>query len=195
MNNGKQGVQSVSLLMIRNDMNELPCFDPPGGFGFRAYRLGDAETWARIEASAGEFTSVSRALEHFYREFGAVEHELTERCFFLQNHEGTAIGTAMAWYGTQLAGIAAGRLHWVGILRPYQGRGLGRPLVSRALNLLSAFHDRAYLVTHPSRLAAIKIYLEFGFRPHIGDKTQERAWQLVSKRLGGAVDDGGYRWK
>jgi hypothetical protein len=50
--------------------------------------------------------------------------------------------------------------------------------------LLSAWHDRAYLTTHRSSLAAIKIYLDFGFRPCITEKIQEKVWASVSGELG-----------
>jgi GNAT superfamily N-acetyltransferase len=177
-------MKPVKLVMVREDLSELPRYDLPPGFSCRAFRPGDAALWARIETSAGEFAAVDQGIGHFHKEFGEHQRELCERCIFIETGTGESIGTAMAWYGTLLPGGIAGRLHWVGIRKSYQGRGMGKPLVSRAMQLLSTLHDRAYLITQTSSYVAVKIYLDFGFKPYITDKVQETGWSMMSKRLG-----------
>jgi lysophospholipase L1-like esterase/GNAT superfamily N-acetyltransferase len=178
------GTETVGLVMIRENLFGLPHFDLPAGFTWRAFRPGDEPLWARLETSAGEFCSILQAAERFEQEFGGHQQELAERCLFLENESGESIGTAMGWYGTLLPGGIAGRLHWVGIRKEYQGRGLGRPLVGRALELLSRLHERAYLTTQPKSIAGIRLYLDCGFRPYLTDKAQEEEWAKISKRLG-----------
>jgi ribosomal protein S18 acetylase RimI-like enzyme len=78
----------------------------------------------------------------------------------------------------------AGGLHWVGICREYQGRGIGKPLVRRAMELLSARHDRVYLTTYRSSLVAVKIYLESSIATYITDEVQEKEWGITSQQLG-----------
>jgi GNAT superfamily N-acetyltransferase len=170
--------------MVREDLANLPGCRLPTGFSFRPFEQGDGMLWAQIESSAGEFASSNPALDHFRKEFGTREKELSRRCLFLQTVEGQAIGTATAWYGTLLPGAVAGRLHWVAIRKEYQGRGLGKPLVGRAIQLLAAFHKRAYLTTQTTSYAAVKIYLDFGFKPYIINKSQERSWAMIEKRSG-----------
>jgi ribosomal protein S18 acetylase RimI-like enzyme len=174
----------IELVMVLDDLSQLPRFPLPSGYSFRGFREGEGELWARIETSAGEFASVEQAIEHFRKEFGGFQRELGKRCLFVQTEGGEPVGTAMAWYGTLLPGGMAGRLHWVGIRKEYQGRGIGKPLVSRAMELLSARHDRTYLTTQRSSLAAIKIYLDFGFLPYITERVQEKEWSEISKQLG-----------
>ncbi|UCF96618.1 MAG: GNAT family N-acetyltransferase [Spirochaetaceae bacterium] len=177
-------MEPVELVMVRDDLSELPRYNLPPGFSCRMFQRGDENLWAQIETSAGEFATADRAIGHFHKEFGIHQRELCERCIFIDTGTGESIGTAMAWYGTLLPGGIAGRLHWVGIRKNYQGLGMGKPLVSRAMQLLSTLHDRAYLTTQTSSYAAVKIYLDFGFKPYITDKVQESGWSMMSKRLG-----------
>lgn len=60
-------------------------------------------------------------------------------------------------------------------------------MVSQAMELLSFRHDRAYLTTHSKSLAAIKIYLAFGFLPYIREDMEQKEWVEITKRLGTAT--------
>jgi ribosomal protein S18 acetylase RimI-like enzyme len=177
-------VKPVELVMVLEDLSGPACFPLPPGYSYRGFRQGDEELWVRIETSAGEFASADGANQHFRREFGQHQLELCDRCLFVERENGEPVGTAMAWYGTLLPGGAAGRLHWLGIRKEYQGRGIGKPLVSQAMKLLSSRHDRAYLTTHSKSLAAIKIYLDFGFLPYIREEIERKEWVEIAKHLG-----------
>jgi len=177
-------VKPVELVMVLDDLSGLPCFPLPPGYSYRGFREGDEELWARIETSAGEFASAEEANEHFRREFGQHQLELRDRCLFIERENGEPVGTVMAWYGALLPGGTAGRLHWVGIRKEYQGRGIGKPLVSQAMELLSSRYDRAYLTTHSKSLVAIKIYLDFGFLPYIREEIEQKEWVEIAKQLG-----------
>jgi hypothetical protein len=52
------------------------------------------------------------------------------------------------------------------------------------MEVLSALHDRAYLTTQRSSLAAIKIYLDFGFVPYVSEEAQEEEWSEILRQLG-----------
>lgn len=182
---GRRGnsVEQIDLVMIRDNLTAIPRYDLPAGFSYRMFQRGDDAIWAEIETSAGEFASDDLAGQHFRKEFGKLQQELFNRCVFVDTEEGVSIGTATAWFGDLLPEKTAGRLHWVAIREKYQGRGIGKPLVSRALQLLSAFHERAYLTTQTTSYKAVKIYLDFGFRPYITDESQKTGWSIVSRLL------------
>src|SRR5699024_11960785 len=127
---------------------------------------GDENIWANIETRVDEFDSEAAALERFGREFGEHIYEMGDRCFFLMNPRGEAVGTATAWYGDlEGDGNVRGRIHWVGIVPEYQGRGLSKPLLGKAMAILAGFHDAAYLTSQTTSWQAGKKYLGFGFRP------------------------------
>jgi ribosomal protein S18 acetylase RimI-like enzyme len=169
--------------MIHRNPAAAPSLALQAGFTFAGYRPGDERAWAEIETGAGEFECTERALEQFRREFGGYKRELNERCIFILNESGLAVGTAMAWFNDSFQGERFGRLHWVGIIPAYQGLKLGKPLVSRAMAVLSARHDRVYLTTQTESIRAIKIYLDFGFRPLIADDAHLEAWKQLARAL------------
>jgi len=176
-------VEKIDLVMVRDNLTAIPRYDLPDGLSCRMFKKGDAAIWAEIVTSAGEFASDDLAGRHFRKEFGKHQQELYNRCVFIDTEEGTPIGTATAWFGDLLPEKKVGRLHWVAIRENYQGRGIGKPLVSRALHLLSAFHDRAYLTTQTTSCRAVKIYLDFGFIPYITDESQKVGWSIISRLL------------
>jgi len=176
-------VEKIDLVMVKDNLTSLSRYDLPAGFFYRMFQEGDDAIWAEIETSAGEFASDDLAIQHFRKEFGKFHQELYNRCVFVDTEDGESIGTATAWFGDLLPGKTAGRLHWIAIKEKYQGRGIGKPLVSRAIQLLSAFHERAYLTTQTTSYKAVKLYLDFGFRPYIIDESQRTGWSMISRLL------------
>jgi GNAT superfamily N-acetyltransferase len=176
-------VKKIDLVMAKDNLTSIPRYDLPAGLSYRMFQKGDDAIWAEIVASAGEFATDDMAVLHFRKEFGKLQRELRNRCVFADTEEGVSIGTATAWFGDLPPGKTVGRLHWVAIKKNFQGRGIGKPLVSRALQLLSTFHECAYLTTQTTSYKAVKIYLDFGFRPYITDESQRTGWSMISRLL------------
>ncbi len=63
-----------------------------------------------------------------------------------------------------------------------QGKGLGKAALSFAMNRLAEWHDRCYLVTSTERIAAIKLYLSFGFEPDMTPANARAAWSELNGR-------------
>ena len=172
--------EDISVAMIRPSLEFVPSYPFPEGYRCRFFRPGETLTWAQIECAAGEFASVAAAASHFEREFGPFAEELTQRCLFLEEPGGRAVGTASAWYNATFLGEAYGRLHWVAIHPEFQGRHLGKPLVSAALVVLAERHTRAYLTSQTSSARAIGIYLDLGFEPLLNTPRWEEAWRMLA---------------
>lgn len=175
-------MKRLRLKMVRNDLADIPNYSLPEGFTFRLFEKGDENIWARIETSVGEFESEEAALERFRTEFGNHLEEMAERCLFIENDLGEAIATITAWYG-DLRGKVEGRIHWVGVLPAYQGRGLAKPLLSEAMNRLAQHHDSAYLTSQTTSYQAINLYLNYGFEPYRTSETCDEAWVLMEDVL------------
>lgn len=155
----------VPVVMVRDDLTDLPSFPLPEGYRLRYYRAGEDRLWAEIEIAVASFDSVDKALEYFESEFGPGRDQMEARCLYLENQDGQAIGTCTAWYNDAFNGRDYGRIHWVAIRPEYQGRGLAKPLLAASLRRLADFHDRAYLTTQTNTARAINLYLDFGFVP------------------------------
>ena len=167
--------------MMRPHLRYIPAYSLPSGYSFRTYQPGDDGSWAQIEHSAGEFKNIDAAHQHFSDEFGNQIPEMKYRCIFLL-HKDVPVGTATAWYG-QFQHNLCGRLHWVAIIPRFQGKNLAKPLVARALSTMAAHHTKAYLTSQTTSFKAVKIYLDFGFRPVKTNEESERAWTILADTL------------
>lgn len=176
-------MKSIRLALIRDNMGQAPFFPCPNDYALRTYRLGDERRWATIESSAGEFPDQDQALARFARDFGPFPRDMESRCFILEDRSGTAIGTATAWHG-HFAGQERGRVHWVGIVPAYQGKGLSKSLLSVVMARLARDHRTAYLTTRTTNYRAINLYLSFGFVPYLmHEQDEEDGWAMVAQLL------------
>ncbi|MBI2924610.1 MAG: GNAT family N-acetyltransferase [Verrucomicrobia bacterium] len=170
----------LQVRMVRRSLADVPQFPLPAGFTLRRYRPGDVETWVRIEQAADRHLTGHREIHK--REFAAHETLLGARQLFLCEPGGEGIGTATAWFGDH-DGEPCGRVHWMAIVPEWQGKGLGKPLLTALCNRLRELgHTRAYLITETVRVPAIKLYLKFGFVPDIRGDADRAAWQDVQRR-------------
>jgi GNAT superfamily N-acetyltransferase len=149
---------------------------------FRDFKPGEETSWAVIETSAGEFPDIKAAQDRFSNEFGSCRDEFYKRTILLCAGE-CVIGTATAWYDKQFADGAYGRLHWVALLPEYQGKGLAKALVGGALQRMARYHTKAYCKTQTTSYKAIKVYLDFGFEPHLASPEHIIAWRTLAELL------------
>ena len=139
----------------------------------------------------------------FEEQFGAGREELGRRQFYLVDTGGPAIGTGTAWFkddfGREIRPLTAlspseaeresnwkryGRVHWLAIVPEYQGRGLGKALLSAVCGRLKELgHERAYLTMESVRVNAIGLYLGFGFEPLLRSEEERRVWEGVLRKV------------
>ena len=177
-------MREVRLTMVNERLSSSPAVPLPSGFRFRYFADQDQETWINILTQASEFPTLEAAQDRFQTEFTSTLPELGKRAVFLETNEGLPVGTAMGWYNTEFRDGNYGRLHWVSIIPSYQGKGLARPLVTKALKILEANHTKAYLTTRPRSYKGIKLYLDYGFKPLTQTEHCREGWDLVAKTLG-----------
>ena len=180
MQNPDLSIQRHNVRMIRRHLDHIPQHALPHSFRLRMFGPGDADTWVAVQKASDVLNTIDHHL--FHRQFGSDMDAMPDRCFFLCNEQGEAIGTATAWY-IEDQGETIGRVHWVAIVPAYQGRGLAKPMLTAVMNRLAELHDRTMLDTDTPRLVAIKVYLDFGFVPWIVTPEDRRRWILVSTRL------------
>jgi ribosomal protein S18 acetylase RimI-like enzyme len=176
-------MENIPVIMILEDLTQLPVFDLAEGYHIRTYRDGDKKLWAEVETAAGEFNEPKKGIVQFEAEFEKYPNELKERFLILENNQNQCIGTAMGWFDDSFFRSGYGRIHWVGIHPDYQGKGLAKPLVSKIMEIIKDRHEKAYLTTQTSSYKAIKIYLDFGFKPFLKDDNCARAWKILANFL------------
>ena len=96
-----------------------------------------------------------------------------QKCLFICNKDDKPVGTCFVWksYNTIYT------LHWFKVLKEYEGRGIGRALLSIVMERLSQDEYPVFLHTQPSSYRAIKLYSDFGFyllsNPVIGSRQND----------------------
>jgi ribosomal protein S18 acetylase RimI-like enzyme len=154
-------VRPTSIIMVLPTLEAIPPVVLPDGFGLRWHQPGDETAWLAIQRASdliNEFPD-----DAFARHFGTDAAEHGRRIVHLE-HDGRLVGTSAAWWSSPPFGPEAGRIHWVAVLPAYQGRGLGKALLSATLLRLRAFgNTSAYLQTDTRRPVAIGLYQRFGF--------------------------------
>jgi GNAT superfamily N-acetyltransferase len=179
----EKGLEHIELIMYRPDFRGIPEAVLPDGFSIRHYREGDRETWVEIEMNVGEFSTVERGIEVFEREFGANVSEMPARCLFLEADGVGPIGTTTAWWG-DFRGETIGMIHWVAIKEEFHGRGLSKPLLAAAMNLLAQFHTSSFLNTQTWSWRGIGLYQSFGYHRITETEDDHRGWAIVDECLG-----------
>ena len=103
----------LPVIMLRENMDDLPRFDLPEGYSMRRHRDGDRETWVRVQQASEPYDEITS--ETYDRGFGGDETGLRRRQFFLVAPDGRDVGTISAWYDRGYRGRRWGMIHYVAI--------------------------------------------------------------------------------
>ena len=172
-------------LMLRGEITGMEEISLPAGYHYETYRDGDRDAWIEIEKSAKEFNTWEQGLDAWKRYYAEHTDELPGRMVFVVNEHGEKVATATAFY--DIRGIdqsGDGWLHWVAVRREDQGKGLSKPLISHAIQIMKRLgYSFAKIPTQTTTWLAVKVYLDLGFRPIEKNLVNSRdGWRIV-KRL------------
>ena len=173
-------MKNYSVRMLRENMENIPQFPVPEGYAIRNYRPNEGHIWTRILKAGEPYMEIDDGL--FNREFERHLSVLEDRSFYLTTDTDEEIGTITAWW-QDIDGKVWGQIHWVVIHPDYQGRGLSKPMMTVAMERLKQSHERCFLGTSTGRMAAIKVYLDFGFTPDLSVENSSEAWTEVASVL------------
>ena len=137
----------------------------PNGFSFRFFETSsDINHWGRIEASVLEFASEEDASGYFARSFFPHAGDLQKRCLFVLDPSGLPIATANAWFADSQLGHQAS-LTWVAVCLEYQGQGIGKAIVQKALSVFRDLEpgNAIWLHTQTWSHVAVRLYHALGF--------------------------------
>jgi beta-glucuronidase len=171
----------AAVIMVRSHMRDIPQYPFPAGHGLRGMTTDDIGLWTDIQRDAEPYFAIGDTL--FRDEFGDDMEAIGRRCFIVTDDRGLGVGTISAWYDRDFRGREYGRIHWVAIRPRYQRKGLARAALSVAMQTLSRWHDRSYLLTSGERIGAIALYLGFGFEPDMVPANARAAWEEVGRKL------------
>lgn len=181
VSDGEQPIENWPVTMLRLNLGDIPVAPFPDGYGVRPLRRNEGGLWEDIWRDAEPFFKIENGL--FEREFGDDPVAIERRCFIITAPDGAAAATISAWYSRDINGLDYGRIHWVATRKAYQGKGIMKAGMSYALQQMSQWHERAILDTSTGRVAAIKLYLDFGFLPDLTPPRAREVWTAFRRRL------------
>ena len=166
MENRETALRYYELILCRQRLDDVTEIPLPAGYRFCFYRTDcDKDAWIRIGISAGEHLWYGDGLKAWDAYFGGHEKELPNRMLFVETESGEKVAIATAFYDASDAADIAW-LHWVSVEKEHQGRGLSKPLLTRALRLMRDLgYKSAKVPTQTNTWLAVKIYLDLGFVP------------------------------
>jgi len=182
LDNHDSRIRYIDLLMERLDLDDILEYELPEGYRFVFYQPGDRDAWIDIEQSAKELRDAEQGVQVWQQYYGGVEDTLYNRMIFIENPQGEKVATATAY--SDINGDLPperGQVHWVAVRRDHHVRGLARPLISQVLKVMKQRgHTEAMLHTQTTTWVAVRLYLQFGFRPIPGNAEKSRGgWRII----------------
>lgn len=111
--------------------------------------------------------------DFFNQVYANQENLFYEKCLFVCDKKDMPIATAFIWKVYD----EFNTVHWYKVLKAYEGKGIGRALLSIIMKELKEDDYPVYLHTQPASYRAIKLYSDFGFKllsdPIIGGRTND----------------------
>ena len=172
-------IKYYELLMKYNNTSEYKQYELPDGFHYEFFKPGDEEEWVNIHIESGEFTSYEKGLKHFHDFYDYFIDELPKRCVFIvDDNTNEKVATAtISLLETPEYGYRAA-VDWVAIKRPYQGRKLAKPLITKFLEIANNLgHKEIILHTQTTTWLAAKLYLDYGF--DILNEDEIEGWSIL----------------
>lgn len=173
-------IPNCNLFMMCETLNQSALSELHADYHIRPCRRDELEIWKAIHfdtpAEAAEnYAYMSGFFDRVYAPDGDMFYQ---KCLFVCNSQDRPVGTCTAWRNFGCATT----IHWFKILREYEGKGLGRALLSEVMRRLSANDYPVFLHTQPASYRAVKLYSDFGFSlltdPQIGHRSNDLAAAL-----------------
>lgn len=151
-----------NLFMMCEGLDRRALRELPIGYHVRTCRRNELEIWKAIHfddpiTAAAYHAYMTAYFDRVYADKGEL---FFETCLFVCDDADQPIGTAFLWKAYD----AFQTVHWFKVLQEYEGRGIGRALLSIVMRDLDAAEYPVYLHTQPDSYRAIKLYTDFGFK-------------------------------
>ena len=155
-------IPDKNLFMMCGALEQSALSELPNGYQLRRCRRDELELWQAFPfddpATAEEYRPYM--MDYFTRVYASKADLFFQKCLFVCNEDDTPIATAFIWKAHDLFQS----VHWFKVIKAYEGRGIGRALLSVILRDLHADDYPVYLHTQPGSFRAIKLYSDFGFK-------------------------------
>ena len=144
-------------------LNNAALSQLPKGFHIRTYRSEELKIWMEFpfDNENDKKTYYEFMNDYFNDVYGNNKEEFYNRCLFVcDDKTDKPICTCFVWRAYNKINT----IHWFKTLKEYEGKGLGRSLLSYIMCSLNDDDYPVFLHTQPSSFRAIGLYSNFGFK-------------------------------
>lgn len=151
-----------NIFMLCEQVNKAAYREMPEGYRIRLCRPDELRTWKLMpfndEQTANQYLGF---MDDFFNAVYAPKGDkFFEKCLFVVNINDTPVGTCFSWKAYDVVTT----MGWYKVKKEYEGKGIGRALLTKVMRSLSPSDYPILLHTQPSSDRAIKLYSDFGFK-------------------------------
>lgn len=171
----EKNIPDLNIFMMCEKLNENALREIPKGFHIRTCRKDELQIWKEFPFDNDEdkkqyIDFMTEYYNDVYKPYGDLFYDL---CLFICDENDKPVATCFAWKSYE----EFYTIHWLKVLKGYEGKGLGRAILSEVMKQIPNNEYPVYLHTQPSSFRAIKLYSDFGFSiltdEYIGDRKNE----------------------
>lgn len=158
----EEEIPDYNIFMMCERLNQQALTDLNTDYYFRNCRPDELNLW---KAFPFDSDTVPLEYEDFMNQiindsYSGNMDTFFQNTLFVCNTEGTPVATCSHWkaYGK------INTIHWLKTRKAYEGKGIGRAVLSAIMRRFTSDDYPIYLHTQPGSFRAIKLYSDFGFQ-------------------------------
>jgi GNAT superfamily N-acetyltransferase len=158
----EEEIPEYNIFMMCERLNDNALTELKNDFYFRNCRPDELELW---KAFPFDSERVPSEYEDFMNQiikdsYSGMMDTFFRNTLFACTNEGKPIATCSYWkaYGK------INSIHWLKTIKAYEGRGIGRAILSEILRRFDSTDYPIYIHTQPGSFRAIKLYSDVGFQ-------------------------------
>lgn len=159
----EQDIPDLNIFMMCDELNRNALSKLPVGYHIRTCRPDELKLWKEFPFDNEEdkmqyYEYMSNYFEEVYSD---KLDEFYNRCLFVcEDETDKPVTTCFVWKSYDKINT----IHWFKTLKEYEGKGLGRALLSYIMCSLSKEDYPVFLHTQPGSFRAIGLYSSLGFK-------------------------------
>lgn len=158
----EKNIPDLNIFMMCEKVNTQAFTEIPSGFHIRNCRQEELDIWKKFpfdtESDKAEYYDYMT--EYFNKVYLPYEDKFYSQCLFICDANDKPVATCFLWPAYQ----SVYTIHWLKVLKEYEGLGLGRAILTEIMKNIPREYYPIYLHTQPSSFRAIKLYTDFGFK-------------------------------
>ena len=159
----EQEIPDLNIFMMCDKLNEKALSKIPNDFHIRNCRPEELKIWKEFpfDTETDKKQYYEYMNNYFNNVYGNNLNEFYNKCLFIcEDKTDMPVTTCFVWKAYNKINT----IHWFKTLKEYEGKGLGRAILSNIMISLKKEEYPIFLHTQPSSYRAIGLYSDFGFK-------------------------------